>query len=131
MKEADDAYQFDCPVCGQTIVDFRDADYEYLRTLCPHVVLVHSMNEFVNVDESMEVVVDEMERMMEEDDGMTMTELMAEYADHSDGEYHLFCLDDPNSIPLLDVTIALLVQMTDDHETQQSKNTGRKDMTIH
>lgn len=129
MKETGDTFQFGCPVCSKTIIDFGNVDCEYLQALCSHVVLVHSMDEFIDVDESIEEVVDEMERRMEEDKEITVIELMAEYADNSNGEYQLFCLDDPNSVPLLYVTICLLIKMLDD--TQKNKNTGKTDMVVH
>lgn len=129
MEETDTekhAYKFDCPVCGKIILDFGTEEYFIGR--CSHVVLSYSdaMQEFGEIDESMEEVVAELEERLadneehEEDDDyeeITMIELIEEYAQNSNGQYELYSIDDPNSVPPLYETIYLLIKMIDGDES--------------
>lgn len=119
--EADDSIQFNCPVCGETILDFGEE--EYFIGLCSHIVLSYSfaMQEFGDIDESMEDVVNEMSRRLDEED-TTMIELIEEYAQNSNCQYELYSIDDPNSVPPLYETVYLLIKMVDKKKPQKTKN---------
>ena len=137
MEEKNSKYvsRFDCPVCGENIIDFNNENGEFFSGSCDHV-LVYSFvgQDFGDYDESMEDVVSELEERLAENEEhvddddyeeLTMIDLLEEYAANSNGKYALYYINDPNSPPPLNETVYFLVRMINEEEFSvcQQQNT--------
>jgi hypothetical protein len=127
MKEKNDAMRFDCPVCGENIVNFHKE--ESFSGICPHIALSYSqsLQDFCDIDESLEEAVDEMRETLEEHEGdddyedITLIDLVAEYAGNSNGKYALYSIDDPTGEPHVYETIYFLIKMAEEKKHKRAK----------
>lgn len=121
----DGAWKLNCPVCGKTLVNFRDEDGEFFNGPCPHVALVNTQySDYIVYDDSLKGIVENMLKFLNENDAATeddenpykeksLIDLLTEFASDSVGKFEIYAIDDPDPVPPMYETYDFLIKMVD------------------